>query len=428
MIAKFLQSANDYRRRLKERALGLLLIALALSSVEAQTVPPVRLPEASPESPSISSVLIDVKEGMYDANQLRRAFGYPTSSELDWREIKASDVVALTALKLAGDLEFELKDDALLLQLRAPMADTLVHQLAPCQLALPKDIKETDRIIVLVHGLEGSQNSFSSFEKRCAKAGIATANFDYPNDGPIISSANALGEQLIQLSGRHPNLKLAIVAHSMGGLVATWAITKPDFPDGLVTDVVTLGTPFKGTAIAEFQEEAELMSLWNSLTSIQFASLNTVYDGQGEAAADLTPGSQFFKQFAKRTISNTTKFHVVAGTKSFLSKSERDVLLRDLPSYLKNKNISPEYAKKLTRLINAAELEDGNSDGAVTLESATRFPNPTSSRKFATTHFGLLEAQNGVGADVFDWILQMLKWETAKKIHSRNRSLNKPPR
>ena len=96
--------------------------------------------------------------------------------------------------------------------------------------------------------------------------------------------------------------RIAIVAHSMGGLVSREMLTSPEMnyqaaeKNGQVPEVVALimvGTPNHGSQLARFRVFAEWRDHLARLTKGEGYWLGSILDGAGEAKIDLLPGSLF---------------------------------------------------------------------------------------------------------------------------------------
>jgi pimeloyl-ACP methyl ester carboxylesterase len=124
--------------------------------------------------------------------------------------------------------------------------------------------------LILVHGLTGDGTTFEGAEDLVASLGAAFDDilvYQYPSGRPIAENANWLFNEIASNAG--PSFGALIIAHSMGGLVSRYCLEKsagdaarqalpnhdataPDSIAGLVTDLVTLGTPNRGASIGDF--------------------------------------------------------------------------------------------------------------------------------------------------------------------------------
>jgi flagellar biosynthesis GTPase FlhF len=116
------------------------------------------------------------------------------------------------------------------------------------------------RAVLLVHGLDEPGGIWDALAPALAEAGHPAVRFEYPNDQPPARSAALLADALADLR-RAGLTSLDIVAHSMGGLVATDVLTRPEFENRArprVPLLVTVGTPFDGSPWADLQPVSEL--------------------------------------------------------------------------------------------------------------------------------------------------------------------------
>ena len=106
--------------------------------------------------------------------------------------------------------------------------------------------------IVLVHGyLCLSRTSYWHglwpLRRDLAAAGWPVIAGRLPRTGPVAARA----QHLARLVARLPYRRLVLVGHSMGGLDARYAASRLD-PHRRISHVVTIGTPHRGTAIADW--------------------------------------------------------------------------------------------------------------------------------------------------------------------------------
>ena len=91
---------------------------------------------------------------------------------------------------------------------------------ARCGLRLPAELPADNRLVVLIHGLDSNCDYWEDLTPLLVNEGYAVAPLAYPNDQPLADSAELLGREIAQLRQRQPAIKLDIVAHSMGGIIA----------------------------------------------------------------------------------------------------------------------------------------------------------------------------------------------------------------
>lgn len=109
--------------------------------------------------------------------------------------------------------------------------------------------------VVFVHGFAGfdeirvgvlRESYFRGVRKRLLRLGIDARFVRVSPVAPIAVRAAQLAEQI----GRMDAARVHVVAHSMGGLDARWAITRLGL-DRRVASLLTVGTPHRGTPLAD---------------------------------------------------------------------------------------------------------------------------------------------------------------------------------
>jgi triacylglycerol lipase len=108
-----------------------------------------------------------------------------------------------------------------------------------------------DVAIVLVHGYLCLSRTYYwhgllPVRRELTAAGCPVIAGRLPRTGPVAARAH----HLARLIARLPYRRLVLVGHSMGGLDARYAASRLD-PERRISHVVTVGTPHRGTAIAD---------------------------------------------------------------------------------------------------------------------------------------------------------------------------------
>ena len=245
------------------------------------------------------------------------------------------------------------------------------------------------RIILVISGLQGRSDGSENFAKALEEAmqfpkDARMAVFDYPNDGSIRESGNALRQLLEQIHIQSPKTTVSIVAHSMGGLVSRWAIEQPaagkaDSGTGAVDKLIMICPPNQGSVLAKYADVLEIADAMSKLQKGKESFPSIIYalidDGLGEASDELIPGSDFIKDLNALERVPGIRYSIFAGTRGPISP-----LVRTLGSLAvgegRNKakanrrQVADEALKKVEELLNSDELSAGLGDGAVSLRSA----------------------------------------------------------
>jgi pimeloyl-ACP methyl ester carboxylesterase len=230
-----------------------------------------------------------------------------------------------------------------------------------------------DRITVLIHGVDEPGRLWVDLIPRLDAAGFPACRFTYPNDQSIRDSAAFLSDCLIQLSSRGVT-RIAIVAHSMGGLVAREALTNPvlGYTEQVeretvpcVVALIMVGTPNHGSALAALRGIAEIRDQFFRLVRGDGHLFGGLADGCGEAGKDLMPDSEFLKTLNARPNPENVSLTIVAGIASPLTGDALDAYVRKLADVLPN--VDEEAARRVRDSLR--QVTEGIGDGAVSLES-----------------------------------------------------------
>jgi pimeloyl-ACP methyl ester carboxylesterase len=184
----------------------------------------------------------------------------------------------------------------------------------------PADHFDRNRVI-LVHGLDDPGIIWQDLAPVLLERGYPVLTMSYPNDQAIAASTRFFFEQMQQLAQTDPG-PVAIVAHSMGGLVARDMLTHPgfDYPGAVAVQKVPavklfifVGTPNHGTQMARFRIFTEIRDQIFHFFRPDTHWLHCLLDGTGAAAIDLLPGSKFLTELNLRPLPEDTIMHVIAG-------------------------------------------------------------------------------------------------------------------
>lgn len=108
-------------------------------------------------------------------------------------------------------------------------------------------------LVVTIHGLLHNGLYMLPLARFLAKNGYECFCYDYRStrDG-VRGHGEDFRRRLAELLARHPDRKLNLVTHSLGGLVARQALSDPAFPRGRLGRCVMLAPPNRGSKAASF--------------------------------------------------------------------------------------------------------------------------------------------------------------------------------
>ena len=241
----------------------------------------------------------------------------------------------------------------------------------PVHEELPADLNLADTdVVILVHGLDDPGGLWDQTIPVLQEKGFLPIEVTYPNDQAIQNSSELVADMFQQLRTMDCQ-QLAIVAHSMGGLVCRNLLTHDDlYPSDLsakiypqVTQLIMVGTPNHGSEMARLRIFSELRDQLTRVWHKEDLSLGALLDGAGEAGVDLLPGSPFLKELNARANPERIILRIIAGRISNADTTVLQNAIRALP--WESESAADKVGKSMQSLAN------GIGDGCVTIESAS---------------------------------------------------------
>lgn len=281
-------------------------------------------------------------------------------------------------------------------------------------LHLPSEkLDPSRRTVLLLHGLEGGAATLRPLQLALNRWDVQILIFEYPNDGPLAWSGDRLSQELKRLVVEHPQLRLVLIGHSMGGLVARYTLETKDKNPGCVTDLFMLGTPHQGSRLSHAQEWLELVQ---EVLPRPHRMMDSMRDGLGEASDDLYPGSKFLKALNAQSRPAGIHYYNGLGRKSFFSSEQLLAIERGITDLFERRSIPVAQQRKILEILRIEELQTGRGDGAVSLTNG-RLPGADSERVFDQNHLELisLSGNEPEQSEIFQWIVETLGWKSATR-------------
>lgn len=229
-------------------------------------------------------------------------------------------------------------------------------------------VTDAKPLVVLVHGFNSDSASTMGLLNGPREQGFRCAVFDYPNDQSLAESAALLSVELKRLKQRQPELRVALLTHSMGGLLARAVIEDPELDAGNVDRLIMVAPPNQGTRLAECDFGIDLWEYALTPSRREAASFfyGAIEDGLCEASGDLQPGSPFLQRLNARRRNPNVRYTIVLGTKGPLSVDERAAMRQRLAAAgERSRWVRFLGAKVLTWIDDLDEAVEGLGDGVV---------------------------------------------------------------
>ena len=194
----------------------------------------------------------------------------------------------------------------------APLA--MARQAAHWGLFMPAAFDSHRPLIVLIHGLDGEKDSLGSIAERLIAAGYQVGYFNYPQDQPIDDSSALFAVRMSRLVEQFPDIKINIIGHSMGGLIARDYVEGSAYR-GEVDHLILIGAPNAGSSWAKFGvvlKAEKQFKEWKR--DAEWSWTWPITAGLGEARDDLKPGSKFLTRLNSLRRRSGVRYTVIAGS------------------------------------------------------------------------------------------------------------------
>ena len=193
---------------------------------------------------------------------------------------------------------------------------------------------DSDHLVIFIHGLNSHPSTVGRLCAMAQRNGLACAEFSYPNDQAIEASGRMLSMELNGWRKRHPQQRVSLVTHSMGGLVARYALETPGLDPGNVDRLIMVAPPNQGCQLAQF---AFGMDLWeymdgHDLRERRCLFYSSIEDGLSEATVDLQPGSIFLTKLNRQQRNPDVQYSIFLGTGAPCTRDDLDGVRRRIAS------------------------------------------------------------------------------------------------
>jgi pimeloyl-ACP methyl ester carboxylesterase len=240
-------------------------------------------------------------------------------------------------------------------------------------LFFPENLDPNRPLVILVHGLDSDRGMLGPMAELLIQSGYQVGYFSYPGDQPIDDSAATFTAKMQALHSLFPSLKIDIVAHSMGGLVAREYLEGNQYPGG-VDRLIMIGTPNGGSSWSKFRFALSLQqhyNLWRN--DPDWSPSWYVTEGFGEAGRDLKPGSTYLKKMAKLPRRDGVRYTIIAGTQHPASRVSAECC-QGMSNWFGGRVANwwgfRQCKSGLSNAANHFRTETGPGDGPVPVDSA----------------------------------------------------------
>ncbi|MEO2045771.1 MAG: hypothetical protein ABGX16_04285 [Pirellulales bacterium] len=272
------------------------------------------------------------------------------------------------------------------------------------------DINET--LVIVVHGYNSSSSRFQNLSDAFHEEKLTSGTYSYPDDQPITDSALRLSVELKELAAKYPKRTIALVTHSMGGLVSRAVVESPEFDPGNIIKLIMVAPPSHGSLLANFSYGLDILD--HAFADSQRGDVSRLYavvaDGLNEAAVDLKPGSQFLRKLNARSRNPNIHYSIFLGTGGRLTQEHLENFRQQLKTAQRQSDVVELFTPHLDEVL--ADLEEvvkGKGDGVVAVKRG-RLEGVKDTEVLNFTHLDALQDENQlVGNDLFEAVLTRLR-------------------
>jgi pimeloyl-ACP methyl ester carboxylesterase len=282
-------------------------------------------------------------------------------------------------------------------------------------LQLPADWEQSDpqqQLVLVVHGFQSSAQRFEPLAATFRANGLIAGTYSYPDDQPIASSAELLSRDLKKIGSSQPQRRIALVAHSMGGLVSRMVIEDPQLDPGNVSRLIMLATPNQGSLLARFAFGMDILD--HAIPDAERSDVSRFYaaieDGLSEAAVDLQPDSTFLHELNARGRNAKVHYTLFLGTGGYFTRRQVEELRAGLATAKSKSNVIGLFAPRIDEtLADLDEVIRGLGDGVVAVKRG-KLAGVDDTVVLEFSHLGALQQTTGLDADpLYKMVLERLR-------------------
>lgn len=191
-------------------------------------------------------------------------------------------------------------------------------------LFLPARVDSTKNLVVLIHGLDCDGSMLRPMGRLLEARGVQVAYFCYPSDQPIEDDLNLLRQNLNTLHESFDGIRVDLIGHSMGGLIARAYVEGSDYR-GDVDHLIMVGTPNGGSGWARLHlvvKAHKQYALSRNDPDWHWSWFFT--EGLGEGARDVLPHSDFLDRLNAQPRRAGVRYTLIAGSHSAFATFEAE--------------------------------------------------------------------------------------------------------
>ncbi len=306
-----------------------------------------------------------------------------------------------------SELQNTLREQKLMLrQHLAEVAGIKMTRLDKLPTTWPDSSQPPNRVVIVLHGIHSTPAAGEAVALELHKAtSHPMLQFLYPNDAPVLESAERLNQELAKFLVEYPDTQISLVAYSLGGLVARSALEWPKWHNEparqKVDQLILVCPPNHGSALWEYAPLLEGAEIWQRIVNNESVGqpfrrvVRSITDGLNEASADLQPDAPWIVELNRLPRSAHVRYSILAGDRGPLRPAAAMLIQVGLHELEDHGELGP-LAKRLAAVTRMAELRQGRGDGVVRVQ-ATKLDGVTDWELLPISHldWGQVDTDSG---------------------------------
>ncbi len=226
--------------------------------------------------------------------------------------------------------------------------------------------------VCLVHGINSSSGGFVHLIPRLEQAGYGVVVFDYAFNQRLDTSCSQFRRDWLAFRKAAGETRpWAILAHSMGALVARSYVEHEGRAEHDVASMILIAPVNQGAHVARIQPVLQTVSSLFAINSKRTTqALAQLSEGIGLAAEDLLPGSAFLQRINAGEPPRDVPYHILAGDSGVIPREVGQQARAQMEAAARDRGllslVSRAAGREVLPLLD--ELTDGSGDGCVSVE------------------------------------------------------------
>jgi pimeloyl-ACP methyl ester carboxylesterase len=318
---------------------------------------------------------------------LRETLGPDAALEVHPRELEITLATRVKGPALRGEWERRLRD----LSDRAgrEIDRRSRYGMHPRPSYRPDD--PTRPTVCLIHGLNSTSGVFVHMLGPLEEAGYGVVSYDFPYNRDLDETSAAFKRDWAEFRRKTGDDRpWAIVAHSMGSLLARSYVEDDSAFARDVSSMILIAPPNQGSSLARAQTFLQMVQGLQAMNGTRRTDpLALLGDGMGAAADDMTPGSAYLRDLGGRKRREGVIYHTLAGDLGYLNAKAR----RQVEAQINGRGMLGGIGRMVANGVSSAldEITDGLGDGCVSVAS-TRLDGVPDHRVLHANHLELIRA------------------------------------